>query len=493
MGHCRHIDQVFKNEKSREGVLKSCNAARFILKHSIMKQKYLYAMRCSTCKEINAGSTFMCLQCDFSGCWNNSDFANHSKQMGHIFSINSSNGLLFCFKCVDYIGDVEQINYSMLNKFWDDISKKTHITSQERKDGLFGLVNMGSTCFMSSILQTLIHNPYVVNYSMCQTHYNMCQSKNPLSCTSCALDLIITEFYATESKGNNSSHTGFISLLNSLLQVNENFAGYSQQDAHEFLQFILNQIHNDYKLNSMEDVNSGNTTAIAMKTLPGTQNSNNNNNNTNHIHGNDVSCKCLSHSNFQGSLKSSILCPQCNNDSKTTIDPFMDLSLDVKDKSNLYQCLDSFHKLEKLHDFNFHCSECNSTQDPIKQLTLNKLSPLLVFQLKRFEHLLNGTTVKINDFIEYPLYLNMKTYCQSSNNDTEEEESNSENVPDMIYELTSIISHKGTVNEGHYIVVVKVNDGQWFKFNDSMVSAITEEEALKQQAYLLFYSVFQLN
>lgn len=151
--HCKHIEQVFQNEKSKDGVLKSCNAARFILRHTPIKEKLLHTMKCSQCQEINAGSTFMCLQCDFVGCWNGSHFITHMKRFGHVFGINSSNGLLFCFKCMDYIGHLETINYSMLNKYWDDISTKTTIPSQERRDGLFGLVNMGSTCFMSSILQ----------------------------------------------------------------------------------------------------------------------------------------------------------------------------------------------------------------------------------------------------------------------------------------------------------------------------------------------------
>lgn len=108
MSICPHIQQVFQNEKSKDGVLKTCNAARYILNHSVPKEKFLNTMKCGTCHEINSGATFMCLQCGFCGCWNHSHFLSHSKQIGHIFGINSNNGLLFCFKCEDYIGNIDR-------------------------------------------------------------------------------------------------------------------------------------------------------------------------------------------------------------------------------------------------------------------------------------------------------------------------------------------------------------------------------------------------
>ena len=84
----------------------------------------------------------------------------------------------------------------------------------------------------------------------------------------------------------------------------------------------------------------------------------------------------------------------------------------------------------------------------------------------------------------------MKNYCS-----TKEKDKHSENgkVPDIIYELIGIVSHKGTVNEGHYIAFCKISGGQWFKFNDSMVSSISQAEVLKEQAYLLFYTIRQVN
>lgn len=448
---CQHINQVFQNEKTRDGVLKTCNMIRFIVNHSDYKNRLLHSMRCSECFEINCGSTFMCLQCGVCGCWNKQHFKMHSKKVGHIFGINSSNGLLFCFKCNDYIGENEMLINSMLMKYWDDVSIKSEIPFVDRRDGLCGLVNMGSTCFMSSIIQTLVHNPYILKHFMDQEHAIKCDLQGSSSCISCALDQIIQNFYGTPSSDDSAAQQqGFIDMLTCSWKINKNLAGYSQQDAHEFWQFFLNQLHADYVRTTGK-----NTTKV-------------------------LQCKCIAHSSFEGCLRSSIYCSDCRDDGKTTFDPMMDLSLNIKNKRTLSECLKSFHKGEQLTDFNYNCHKCGSTHNPIKQLTIAKLPPVLVLQLKRFEHLMNGNSIKINDSVEFPIYLNMSPFLHAV------EETR---VPDVVYELIAVISHEGSVNQGHYTSMCKIPGGQWFKFNDSMVVTISEEDVLKQQAYLLFYVI----
>src|ERR1700760_1497538 len=70
-------------------------------------------------------------------------------------------------------------------------------------------------------------------------------------------------------------------------------AGYKQQDAHEFLQFILNSIHS---------TNGGTF---------------------------DQDCPCFVHKTFGGKLQSTVTCDKCKTTSITS-DPFLDLSLDLR-------------------------------------------------------------------------------------------------------------------------------------------------------------------
>lgn len=65
-----------------------------------------------------------------------------------------------------------------------------------RAIGLRGLYNMGQTCFMSVILQTFIHNPFIRNFYLSEGHKTADCEKE--SCVSCALDEMFVEFHSVE-------------------------------------------------------------------------------------------------------------------------------------------------------------------------------------------------------------------------------------------------------------------------------------------------------
>jgi len=57
-----------------------------------------------------------------------------------------------------------------------------------------------------------------------------------------------------------------------------------------------------------------------------------------------------------------------------------------------------------------------------------------------------------------------------------------------MYDLVGVINHYGSMNFGHYVAFTKnsIND-QWYEFNDSSVSMITEQSVCNSAAYVLFY------
>ena len=55
---------------------------------------------------------------------------------------------------------------------------------------------MGQTCFMSVILQTLIHNPFIRNFYLAEGHKKEDCGKD--ACVSCALDEMFVEFHSNE-------------------------------------------------------------------------------------------------------------------------------------------------------------------------------------------------------------------------------------------------------------------------------------------------------
>jgi ubiquitin carboxyl-terminal hydrolase 22/27/51 len=65
-----------------------------------------------------------------------------------------------------------------------------------RAIGLRGFYNMGNTCFMSAVLQCLIHNPLIRSHFLGNGHNkDTCEIE---FCVSCAMDEIFTEFYTLE-------------------------------------------------------------------------------------------------------------------------------------------------------------------------------------------------------------------------------------------------------------------------------------------------------
>lgn len=140
-------------------------------------------------------------------------------------------------------------------------------------------------------------------------------------------------------------------------------AGYQQQDAHEYLQFLLNQLHL---------TNGGNSDTKTE------------------------SCKCIIHRAFYGKLQSDVTCEGCQNVT-TAVDPVMDLSLDLRkkdkrkldtpksegDMQTLQECLERFTNTEKLGMNEYNCGNCSGHQEmATKQLTVKRLPPVLCIQLK---------------------------------------------------------------------------------------------------------------
>jgi ubiquitin carboxyl-terminal hydrolase 22/27/51 len=138
-------------------------------------------------------------------------------------------------------------------------------------------------------------------------------------------------------------------------------AGYQQQDAHEYMQFMLNTLHLQ---------NGGSTDS--------------------------EDCRCVVHQTFYGKLSSTVTCDNCRN-TTTALDPYMDLSLDVrnlpkkrkleggaKDQAqlDLRDCLERFTGREKLGAAEYTCQNCDSGQNATKQLSIKRSPPVLPIHLK---------------------------------------------------------------------------------------------------------------
>lgn len=116
---------------------------------------------------------------------------------------------------------------------------------------------------------------------------------------------------------------------------------------------------------------------------------------------------------------------------------------------------------------------------------------------QRFEHS-KSTPTKLSTRISFPLTLDLYPYTTAfrssspapSKTATPPNTSHNTNAPAnvLIYELSSVVVHKGKIDSGHYISYSREGD-DWFMFDDSKVVLASEKEVLGVEAYLLFYTV----
>lgn len=225
---------------------------------------------------------------------------------------------------------------------------------------------------MNVILQSFVHNPLLRNFYLSDGHQNgECSYKN---CMSCAMDDMFQDFYAQETTTGYSASNILASFWLSKRKAYEELASNKEQDAHEFFQFLTEELH---------EINGsgrpiGNEESSASKKMR---------------NGTEGGCNCIVHQTFYGKLQSTITCQSCG-DVNTSVESFLDLSLGLdvisKKKSikggllkgaplTLQKCLDEEYIRPERCEYS--CHSCD-TQEAKKQLSIKRLPNVLCIQLK---------------------------------------------------------------------------------------------------------------
>ncbi|XP_045151304.1 ubiquitin carboxyl-terminal hydrolase 40 isoform X3 [Echinops telfairi] len=163
----------------------------------------------------------------------------------------------------------------------------------------------------------------------------------------------------------------------------------------------------------------------------------------------------LIHRLYHGTVVNQVVCKDCGNISEKQED-FLDLTVTVKNTSGLEDALWNMYVEEEVFDYDnlYHCGACDRLVEAVKSAKLRKLPPFLTVSLLRF----NFDSVKCERYKEtscysFPLRINLKPFCEQSESDDSE----------YMYDLFSIIIHKGGCYGGHYHVYIKDVDhlGNW--------------------------------
>ncbi|KYO45996.1 hypothetical protein Y1Q_0021591 [Alligator mississippiensis] len=234
-------------------------------------------------------------------------------------------------------------------------------------------------------------------------------------------------------------------FISRLRKENDLFDNYMQQDAHEFLNYLLNTIADILQEEKKQEKQNG-----KLK-----------NGNMNETEENNKQELTWVHEIFQGTLTNETRCLNCETVSSKDED-FLDLSVDVEQNTSITHCLRDFSNTETLcSEQKYYCETCCSKQEAQKRMRVKKLPMILALHLKRFKYMeqLHRYT-KLSYRVVFPLELRLFNTSGDAIN------------LDRMYDLVAVVVHCGSgPNRGHYITIVK-SHGFWLLFDDDIVEKI---------------------
>ena len=341
--------------------------------------------------------------------------------------------------------------------------------------GYVGLRNMGSTCYMNSLLQIMFMNVDIRNYVISFFPQFLPDSISETDKKNNVFLQLKKMFYHlkwSEKKSYLPSDWAF--AFKDEFGINP-INVMQQQDAQEFLQLFCDRI--DQCHNSLLRRGQDTTTQPTSNLLQGF---------------------------FGGKICNQMFQTIPPVDGQPEIreqeESFVCISLEVKGVKNLEASLERFVAGEQINDYLWNESDKSSARENItKRQCISELSNSIIFHLKRFE--LNFDTFrreKVNDLFPFPLTLDMRPYTKEG---LAQGYSSSEDNSYYQYELGAVAVHTGTADSGHYFSYIKeeidpeseickscgtslsqcqcqdkddLRKRRWLEFNDSEVSEFSE-------------------
>ncbi|XP_045416047.1 ubiquitin carboxyl-terminal hydrolase 37 isoform X3 [Lemur catta] len=262
--------------------------------------------------------------------------------------------------------------------------------SSHQQQQLQGFSNLGNTCYMNAILQSLFSLQSFANDLLKQ---GIPWKKIPLN----ALIRRFAHLLVKKDICNSETKKDLLKKVkNAISATAERFSGYMQNDAHEFLSQCLDQLKED-----MEKLNK----TWKSEPFPGEENSP------------DISATrvytCPVITNLEFEVQHSIICKACG-EIIPKREQFNDLSIDLPRRKkplpprSIQDSLDLFFRAEELE---YSCEKCGGKCALVRH-KFNRLPRVLILHLKRYSfNVALSLNNKIGQQVIIPRYLTLSSHC----------------------------------------------------------------------------------
>ncbi|OHT01279.1 hypothetical protein TRFO_31956 [Tritrichomonas foetus] len=286
--------------------------------------------------------------------------------------------------------------------------------------GYVGLKNQGATCYMNSMLQALFHLPAFrkLVYEMPTTGNEDAKKNIPLN---------LQRLFAKMQLSKTACSTKALTVSFGWDDVQT----IIQHDTQEFCRVLLDNLEEKMKNSPLQG-------RIANL--------------------------------LRGKFRSYVRCVNVDYESSRE-EYFYDLSMAVKGCPNLNSSFTKYVEKERLDgDNQYDAGEKYGKQDVDMGVEFISFPPVLQLHLRRFEYDFEyDRNIKINDRFEFPKEIDLDPYLAKDG----------DRLKSNIYDLYGVLVHSGTVSYGHYYAFLRTSTNeQWYEFNDSTVSKVTDYKAI---------------
>lgn len=359
--------------------------------------------------------------------------------------------------CGNLQSDIGQLSYAYSEPFDSVLDGDNSLI---RSNARVGLVNLGNTCYMNSVVQAL-----AMTKQFCTEVLMKQIDAPPFAEVQQLLALLI--------------HSRRPELTPRAVLASTRPPGFApgfQQDSSEFLSYLLDRLHEQEK--KLFQVGGHHQPQLSGMQLTETSDG-------------SINSKTLVQKTFEGQLSVGCLCAVCHS-TNHTIEAFRSLDLSFPDDSEMAVASDGTHSVQNLLDYfcsseklvgenQYFCDRCQQLRDCERSVTVSAAPQNLILTVKHFRY---DQSRNLRAKLMNKILHNENISLVVTDTDGHRRQ--------LHYRNYAVVVHYGTsMDSGHYYTYAQDGTGTWFKFNDNYVTECSTSELQNipspNTPYILFY------